>query len=188
MKKLTIGIDIDDTITDTFYHLMPAVAEYFNVDIDYLKKNKISYTTLTKEMKEKELDFAKENFSKYIPSTPIKKDAVEYIKKIKKLGHNILIITARNDIFYENARKISEDYLKKHNIEYDELFCTIDKVGICKEQKVDIFIDDSVNQCNRIKNAGIKTLLFVSPINENNEEHDKVYTWQDVYYYIANHS
>ena len=83
MKQLTIGIDIDDTITDTFYHLMPAVAEFFNEDINYLKENKISYTSLTPNMKEHELEFARENFDKLIPLTPIKKDAAEYIRKIK---------------------------------------------------------------------------------------------------------
>lgn len=188
MKQLTIGIDIDDTITDTFYHLMPAVAKFFNEDINYLKENKISYTSLTPDMKEHELEFARENFDKLIPLTPIKKDAAEYIRKIKKLGHRILIITARSNLFYTDAYKTSTNYLKSHNVPFDELICTFDKAGICKEQNVNIFIDDSVNQCNKVKEAGIKPLLFASPINEDNQEHHKVYSWEDVYNYIANHS
>lgn len=188
MKQLTIGIDIDDTITDTFYHLMPAVAKFFNEDINYLKENKISYTTLTPKMKEQELEFAKANFDKLIPNTPVKPDAAEYIRKIKKLGHKITIITARNNLFYTDAYKTSSEYLKNNGIEYDELICTFDKAGICKEHNINIFIDDSINQCNKVKEANIKTLLFVSPINESNEEHQKVYNWEDVYNYIANHS
>lgn len=188
MKQLTIGIDIDDTITDTFYHLMPAVAEYFNKDIEYLKENKISYTSLTPKMKEKELEFARKYFDKLIPLTPIKPHAAEYIRKIKKLGHKIIIITARNSLFYKDPYKTSSEYLKSHNVEFDELICTFDKAGICKEQNVNIFIDDSINQCNKVKDAGIKPLLFASPINEHNQEHHKVYSWEDVYNYIANHS
>ena len=64
MKTLNIGIDIDDTIANTFNYLMPAVAEFYNMDLDYLKENKISYTTLTPKMKEQELEFAKANFDK----------------------------------------------------------------------------------------------------------------------------
>ena len=188
MKQLTIGIDIDDTIADTFYHIMPSVAEYFNEDINYLKENKISYTSLTPKMKEKELEFAREYFDKVIPQTPIKPDAAEYIRKIKKLGHRIIIITARNNLFYTDAYKTSSDYLTKNNVQFDELICSFDKAGICKEQNVDIFIDDSINQCNKVKAVGVKALLFASPINEDNQEHHKVYNWEDVYNYISNHS
>ena len=39
---MKIGIDIDDTMTDTFDYLMPYIAEYFKVDINYLKDNNIS--------------------------------------------------------------------------------------------------------------------------------------------------
>lgn len=188
MKQLNIGIDIDDTLTNTFDYLIPAVAEFYNMDIDYLKEHKISYTSLTPEMKEKELEFARTYFDKLIPNTPIKPDAAEYIRKIKKLGHKITIITARSNIFYEDSYKLSAEYLTRNGILFDELICSFDKAGVCKEQNIDIFIDDSIRQCNTVKSVGIKTLLFVSKINEENEEHQKVYTWQDVYHYIANHS
>ena len=55
---MIIGIDIDDTITNTFYHLMPAVADFYNMELEFLKENKISYTTLTPKMKEQETIFA----------------------------------------------------------------------------------------------------------------------------------
>ena len=188
MKQLTIGIDIDDTITNTFDYLMPAVADFYKMDLNYLKENKISYTSLTPKMKEQELEFARTYFDKLIPNTPVKVDAAEYIRKIKKSGHKIIIITARNHLFYEDPYKTSTEYLTKNNIHFDELYCTFDKAGMCKEQQVDIFIDDSINQCDKVKQAGIKTLLFNSQINEHNQEHTRVYTWEDVYNYIANHS
>lgn len=40
---MNIGVDIDDTITDTFDYLIPYIAEYFNTNINYLKDNNISY-------------------------------------------------------------------------------------------------------------------------------------------------
>lgn len=188
MKKLTIAIDIDDTITNTFDFMIPYVAEFYSIDIEYLKNNNISYTTLTKEMKKRELEFAQTYFEKVIPNVPIKEDAAEYIRKIKKLGHKIIILTARSPLFYTDPYKISEEYLKKHNIVYDEIICSFDKAGKCKEYNVDILIDDSINNCTSVKEKGMKALLFNCKPNLNNLEHTKAYSWKDVYHYITNHS
>ena len=57
--NMNIGIDIDDTITDTFDYLMPYIAEYFDVDIEYLKNNNISYSNLPEKWKKDEINFAK---------------------------------------------------------------------------------------------------------------------------------
>lgn len=61
---MRIGIDIDDTMADTFDYLMPYIAEFFNLDIKYLKNNNISYNTLPEKMKERELEFAKNTMIK----------------------------------------------------------------------------------------------------------------------------
>ena len=156
MKKLTIAIDIDDTITNTFDFMIPYIAEFYSINLDYLKNNNISYTTLTKEMKEKEL------------------------------GHKIIIITARSFLFYTDPYKISEEYLKNNNIIYDEIICSFDKAGKCKEYNVDILIDDSIDNCTAAKKLGITSLLFDCKPNQNNLEHTKVYSWKDVYHYIIN--
>ena len=39
---MIIGIDIDDTIMDTLEHLMPYLAEYFDANLEDLKKQNIS--------------------------------------------------------------------------------------------------------------------------------------------------
>ena len=87
---MKIGIDIDDTMADTFDYLMPYIAEFFDVDIKYLKDNNISYCNLPKEMKERELEFAKKYYDKVIHNTPFKPKVAEYIDKIKDLGHEII--------------------------------------------------------------------------------------------------
>ena len=188
MKQLTIAVDIDDTITNTFDYLIPYIAKFYQIDENYLRENNISYTTLTKEMKEKELEFAWEYYEKVVLDTPIKEDATQYLTKIKKLGHKIIIVTARNNLMYSDPYKITEAYLKKHNVPYDELICSFDKVSTCKENKVDILVDDSISHCKAVSKEQIKPLLFASKSNISNEEFTKVYSWQDVYHYIANHS
>ncbi len=98
---MNIGIDIDDTITDTFDFLMKYVAEYFNLDINYLRKNNFSYNNLHLNCRKYEFEFAKKTYAKLLPSIPLKKDVSEYIRKIKDLGHKIIIITARDNNLYD---------------------------------------------------------------------------------------
>lgn len=61
---MNIGIDIDDTIMDTFDYLMPFVAEYFNADLEELQKRNISYSTLPEAWQARELDFCKKYYIK----------------------------------------------------------------------------------------------------------------------------
>ena len=50
---MNIGIDIDDTLTNSFDFFQPYVAEYFNVGVDYLKENSISYSNFPDNWKKK---------------------------------------------------------------------------------------------------------------------------------------
>ncbi len=182
---MNIGIDIDDTITDSFEYLMKCVAEYFNYDINYLKENNFSYNNLPKNCKKYEYDFAKKYYDKSLPHIPLKEGAREYIKKIKKLGHNIFIITARNTNMYKDPYISTKKQLEINNIYYDKLFCTFDKVSICKTEKVDLVIDDSIENCIAINNIGIDTLLFNSVLNEKqNVNIKRVRNWKEIFEYI----
>ena len=182
---MNIGIDIDDTIMDTFDHVMPCVAEYFNASLEDLKKRNISYPNLPKEWKEKEIEFSKKYYDNVVPSTPIKPDASKYLKKIKQLGHTIIIISARDNRLYTDAYKTTYEQLKSNNVVYDKLFCTFDKAEKCKEEKVDLFIDDSIDNCKKINGMGIPVLLFNSKCNANIDTNFKrVTSWKQVYQLI----
>ena len=51
---MIIGIDIDDTLSETFDYMLPYVAEYFGVSADELRKRNISYNNLPEEWKGEE--------------------------------------------------------------------------------------------------------------------------------------
>ncbi len=179
---MKIGIDIDDTMADTFDYLIPYIAEFFKMDINYLKANHISYCNLPKEMKERELEFAKKYYDKVIPNTPFKPKVAEYINKIKDLGHEIIIITARDKTLYTNEYKTTIEELNNNNINYDKLICDFDKAKICKIEKIDLFIDDSIFNCSRVNALGIKTLLFNSKGNLKDKTNlDRIDSWKDIY-------
>lgn len=179
---MKIGIDIDDTMTDTFDYLMPYIAKFFNVDIKYLKDNNISYSNLPKGMKERELEFAKKYYDKVIPNTPFKAKVAEYIDEIKELGHEIIVITARDKTLYTDEYKTTIEELKKNNIHYDKLICDFDKAKVCKNEKIDLFIDDSIANCNKVNKLGIETILFSNKINIKDKTNlYRVNSWKEIY-------
>lgn len=54
---MKIGIDIDDTITETSIYLTKYVAQYFDLTEEYLIKNRIYYINLPENIKMREKEF-----------------------------------------------------------------------------------------------------------------------------------
>lgn len=186
---MKIGIDIDDTMADTFDYLMPYIAEFFGIDRNYLERNNISYSNLPEEMKKRELEFAKEYYDKVIPYTPFKTGVAEYIDKIKELGHEIIVITARDKTLYTDEYKTTREELDNNKIHYDKLICDFDKAKVCEREKVNLFIDDSIGNCNKVKKLGIQTIVFNSKSNIKEVSNlDRVDNWEEIYEKIKQYS
>ena len=82
---MNIAIDIDDTLTESFEYFQPYVAEYFNADIDELRRKNISYSNLPDEWKAHEIDFCKTYYDRIVEDTPFKTNAAPSIKKLKEM-------------------------------------------------------------------------------------------------------
>jgi len=62
------------------------------------------------------------------------------------------------------------------------LICDFDKATVCKNEKINLFIDDSIANCNKVKELGIETILFNSKSNMNQEtDLYRVDNWKDIY-------
>ena len=113
-----------------------------------------------------------------------REDVVDVIKKLRKDGHKIYIITARDSEFHNDPYELSKTWLDKNNIEYDKLIVNArDKVKICKEQNVNIFIDDKLSNCIEISNENIITIR----ITNYTEQHKNIVNkknWKEIYEYI----
>lgn len=178
---MNIAIDIDDTLTDTFEYLMPFVAEFYEKDLEELKRNKISYSNIPKEWRAYEWDFEKSYYDKVVVRTPFKKDAAMYVKLLREKGHRVVIITGRTKAFYTDPYAITAEELKNGNIVYDKLICTLDKKQACLEERIDVIIDDLVSNCDSVSCAGITPILFTSQANMDlNTEYVRVNQWADV--------
>lgn len=162
---MNIAIDIDDTLTESFDYFIPYVAEYFDADVEELRKKNISYSNLPEEWKKHEVEFGKKYYDHVVADTPFKKDASYVVKKLHELGHKIIIITGRTDAFYTDPYKTTMQELKNGNIYYDKLICTLDKSSACIAENISILIDDLPANCKDAMQHGIQVLLFTSKGN-----------------------
>lgn len=194
---MNIGIDIDDTISETFETILPYSQKYTIEDLK--RKSQISlsgdflnhfYIVYVNGWNEQEaITFWEKYYAEILRKLNIKKFAAESINKLKQQGHKIYIITARWDMRADNVRGITEQWLKDNNVEYDELITNAsDKLRIAKEKNIDIFIDDSFNNCKSIADGtDAEVYLMNTKMNEklSDKKIKRVYSWPEVYSLIT---
>ncbi len=148
---MRIGVDVDGVLTDIEKYMWDYGAKYsveLNRDI-CIDHSEYSTADMFGWGEEQDDIFWKGIYTDYCTNVPVERFASEVIKKLKKEGHEIYIITARG---YERfitpkgkkkSDKILKKWLKKNKINYNKLIFTgKDKIGYCLENKIDIMIDD----------------------------------------------
>ena len=189
---MKIGIDIDNVISN------------FNDELlkEYLKHDKELRNTgiINKDVfirygmfdwtEKEETEFYKNSIERIaIKLKPIHR-ATETIKKLKEDGNEIIIISRRNNGEYNNPYKLTEELLAKYNIVYDKLILTNaynkeEKANVCKENNIDIMIEDSTQTAVNIEKVGTKVLFMNTRYNKNNENFEKVSNWKEIYSKIS---
>lgn len=189
---MNIGIDIDDTISKTFEYSYPLSKEYTKkvlnrdgLNIDEVSANSHQYLRVINKWNNEEADaFWAENYKTIIENVEPKADVIDVLKKLKSEGHNIYLITARiKDKSFDVALE-TKKWLDKNGVIYDDLIIdALKKDEIAKEQKIDLFIDDSFTNCMAVTNIGIKSYLIDSPVNKGLEDSkiSRVFSWNEIY-------
>lgn len=190
---MNIGIDIDDTISETFETLLPYAQKYTiedlkresEIDTNQNFLDHFYIVSMNKWNKEEATNFWNKYYGEILRQVNIKKFAQEVINKLKQEGHKIYLITARWDMPNDNTKEITKQWLKENNVEYDELMINAsNKLQLIKDKNIDIFIDDSFNNCKSIaENTNTKVYMMTSKVNENlnHEKIKRVYSWSQVY-------
>ncbi len=190
---MIIGVDIDDTLTDIRDEVGAAALKYaqsLNKDIDETKvvwdknNNGSSFKERYNFNYDELLYFFGNIQENIIKKAKPREDVVDVIKKLREDGHKIYIITARDSEFHNNPYELSKTWLNKNNIEYDKLIVDArDKAKICREQNIEIFIDDKLSNCLQISNENIVTIR----ITNYTEQHQNIVNkknWKEIYEYI----
>lgn len=196
---MIIGIDIDDTITDT-YEVMFNYAQEYTVNV--LKKEPIikevnlcnthSYIEALYDWTEEEdKEFWKLYYEKNLKEVKPKTLALECLQKLQKEGYKIILITARiqPNNYHLDVQNETEKWLERNNIPYDKLIINgRHKEKIAQEENIDIFIDDSFHNCQAVSDVGIKTYIMDTRVNRglDTKNIERVYSWPHVYMKLKN--
>ena len=188
---MIIGIDIDDTISDTYAHLFPYAEKYMTEDlgknIENVNKNCSTHmyvSTFHNWTEKEDNEFLKKYYKATVENVRPKLFAKETIDKLKEEGNTIFIVTARRPSEKFDVEDLTEKWLMVNEIYYDRLIVNVqDKVELAKNENIEIFVDDSIKNCEEIAKSNIKTFMMNSIINVNyeNEKIKRVYSWPHLY-------
>lgn len=184
---MRIGIDLDDTITKTD-EILFKYAKIYNEEEKILFNINREEWNLTKAFGWNKENI-KEFFSKYLKSiyeeAEIKENAKEKINVLKDDGNKIIIITARDTKSLKEVHEVCKDWLINNKINVDKIVVDgEDKAQKCLENKIDIFIDDNICNCENVyNNLKIPVLLMNSRYNKDyqNPKIKRVYNWNEIY-------
>ena len=190
---MRIGIDIDGVLTDVERWQLDYGSKFYYeryqkeiVDFEGYDTNQIF--NVDDKLDE---EFWREYFKEYSLNVEARKFANEVIDKLKQEGHQIYIITARGSFLSHSAdvmsieenQQIVLNWLKNNHINYDKIiFSPEDKLDICKENNIDLMIEDKVDNINKISKI-IPVICFHAGYNKvcKNSNIIRCYSWYDIY-------
>ena len=183
---MNILLDIDDTLTDFIKERNNLIKKYIEdknlpykiLDINCTKSAKVADWPL-----EECCAFWQEIGTQAQLESPCQKDSSRVVQELKKRGHNIIIVTARPDMYYE-AYKYTKLWLEKNNIPFDILITgKQDKKQPMIDHDIQLVIDDSIQTINCASELGINSFMFNTKENEGFKVPDKckrVYCWNEI--------
>ena len=190
---MKIGIDIDDTTLITVKSMIK-YADLYDTKILGRKgtngnlgliQNRYYLKVLYGWDDKTKFDFFDTYYKNVLEECVPMPNAPETITKLKEEGNEISFITARlTQIKNCDTENITIKTLKDNNIPYDKLIINAsDKLKFCKENGIEIFIEDSYDTCKQLEENGIKTYLMTTKMNQNIDtgEIERVKDWNEIY-------
>ena len=190
---MNIGIDIDNVLSN-FNDVL--LEDYIKHDKELRNNGIINKDVYIRKMFDWSEDEEKSYYEKNIERIAEKfvpiKDCSKYIKELRQDGHYIIIISGRDNGEYSNPYNMTIEWLKKYDIEYDKLILTNaykhqEKADYCKQNNIDIMIDDSIHVCEKCAENNIDCILFETPYNKKENRFNKVSNWKELYKFISNY-
>ena len=114
------------------------------------------------------LEFIRDGGIVAFTDAEVRKGAREALKKWREAGHEIVILTSRDEDWFVNPEKVSRDWLEKRRIQYDEIVARVpflEKGKYCVEHNIPILIEDDVDACLAAQELGVRAVLAVGKHN-----------------------
>ena len=186
---MKIGIDIDNCISNFDDTLLEEYLKHdkelrntgiINKNPEYLRKGMFDWTV------EEENNFYNENIENFAKKLKSIEGAPYYLNKLKEDGHEIYIITGRDNGEYQNPYELTKEWLNKYDIIYDKLIFTNAydkhaKTEVCLENNIDLMIEDSTKISLDLISNGIKVYTTNTRYNQKEQTLDRVSKWKEIY-------
>ena len=190
---MRIGIDIDDTTFITVESMIK-YADIYNTQVLGKTQTSKNFGSIPNRYYLKSIygwdektkfDFFDLYYKKVLEECKVMPNADKVINKLKKEGNEIIFITARLMAIKDcNTNDITINSLQMNNILYDKLVINAsDKLQVCKENEIEVFIEDSYETCKELEEFGIKTYLMTTKMNESIDSGniERVNDWNEIY-------
>jgi FMN phosphatase YigB (HAD superfamily) len=154
-----IAIDIDSTLHHYWGQLEEVVRAKFGVELPYDAQTVWEIEALHPEQLR---EAVRETHSeRWVMAGEPYPGAVEAVRRWHEAGHFIHITSHRA----VTAADVTEEWLRRIGLPYDELYCSYDKVTRCAEIGIDVLVDDSPVNLVRAREAGIHGATLLHPWN-----------------------
>lgn len=185
---MKIGIDLDGVVFDSEKEFR-ILSEIY--DMKELKQNskldnrEVSFQRRFDWTDEQSEEFFNKNIKWIIENANVMPGAKRVLKMLKDEGNELIVITARGGKD-EKLIDISQNKIKENGMDiFDKYFYAVkNKAEICRNEGIDVMIDDTTQNCIDISNEGIKTLYFRDGASFELAESNlikTVYNWGEVY-------
>jgi len=167
---MKIGIDIDDTITDTKDIMIEYIENYTDFKVEEMHDLPASFWETFGERIYQRVNFK-----------PGVKESFAFLRSI---GCEIIIITAREYRTNYDIVKLTEDMFKRNEINYDKIiYHSIPKGPDAQKENIDLFIDDLEYNLESVGSYGIDCIKIVNDYNNDNK-YRQFNNWNDLTKYI----
>ena len=175
---MNIGIDLDNTLVNTHKKMLDYI--YSDEKKEELLNN-IDSLTSGNTKNEMVKYFYKKYAIKIFENAELMDGAKDALNYLVQNNYKIVFITLRGDkgSMFSGSETTTIEYLKKHNIPYSKvIFNSKNKAIVCKEEKIDIMLDDSLRVISNINKTKTEAILFNSN-NKPNYGCKQVTSWQE---------
>ncbi|MDD5547464.1 MAG: hypothetical protein PHN74_00985 [Candidatus Pacebacteria bacterium] len=191
---MIIGIDLDEILADS----LNAIVEFHNKKYGTTLKRNDFHSYRFWEIWGGTREEAIKKVYEFFITNPMHINPIagsfEALKTLKKNGHELLIITARQNELIEYTNK----WIEKH---FPEIFSGIHyantytmaghsrkKSDICNGLGIKLLIEDDLTHAEDCAKSGIKILLLDCPWNQNSlpKNTERIFSWNDAVDKILN--
>lgn len=188
---MRIGIDLDGVVFDTEKEFRIYSELY---DLIELKQNskvnekEVRFQDRFNWSEEQVKDFLMKYCNPILKEAKYMPGAKNILKMLKEDGHDLIVITARGTM-NKDMITLTEERLKKDKMDIFNKYCfgSEDKASVCKQENIDVMIDDSNINCKNVSNSKIRTIYFKDAPSYDMEENEYLkvlYNWGEIYRFL----